>query len=249
MNLETRRIKVLIVDDEALARRLIREYLGSHPDIDIVGESEQGLDAVKDITEMNPDLVFLDIQMPKLTGLEVLELTSRKSGVIFTTAYDQYALKAFDLHAVDYLLKPFSQARFDEALAQARRSLGIDAPALGQLLADAATRLTRILVRDRHQVHVLPVEQVAYVQAQDDYVCIRSEGRDYLKTQSLSELAAQLDPMQFVRVHRSYLLNLAHLQTLERSSKDSYVALTRCGQQIPISRAGYDRLMALIPNR
>ena len=249
MPIENRRLKVLIVDDEALARRLIREYLGAHPDIDIVGESENGVAAVKDITELCPDLVFLDIQMPKLTGLEVLELTGRRTGVIFTTAYDQYALKAFDLHAVDYLLKPFSQARFDEALAKARRSLGGEAPALQQLMADASARLTRILVRDRHQVHVLPLEQVVYVQAQDDYLSIRSAGRDYLKTQSLSELAAQLDPTQFVRVHRSYLLNLAHLQKLERATKDSHVAVTRCGQKIPISRAGYDRLMANIPKR
>ncbi len=249
MNLESRRMKVLIVDDETLARRLIREYLGVHSDMDVVGESENGMDAVKDITELNPDLVFLDIQMPKLTGLEVLELTGRRSGVIFTTAYDHYALKAFDLHAVDYLLKPFSQARFDAALTKARRSLGTEEPALRQLMADTSTRLTRILVRDRHQVHVLPLEQVSYVQAQDDYVSIRSAGRDYLKTQSLSELTAQLDPTQFVRVHRSYLLNLGHLQKLERSSKDSHVAIMRCGQQIPISRAGYDRLIAIIDKR
>ncbi|MEI8324322.1 MAG: response regulator [Betaproteobacteria bacterium] len=249
MNCEERRIKVLIVDDEALARRLVREYLGTHPDVDIVGECEQGLDAVRDIAEMHPDLVFLDIQMPKLTGLEVLELTGRRTGVIFTTAYDQHALKAFDLHAVDYLLKPFSQARFDQALTKARRNLGAQAPALRQLMADAATRLTRILVRDRHQVHVLALEQVAYVQAQDDYVSIRSAGRDYLKTQALSELAAQLDPQQFVRVHRSYLLNLAHLQKLERSGKDRHVAITHCGQPIPISRAGYDRLIAIIAER
>ncbi len=249
MNPEVRRLTVLIVDDEALARRLIREYLSSHRDIEILGECENGLDAVREIAELNPDLVFLDIQMPKLTGLDVLELTGRKAGVVFTTAYDQYALKAFDLHAVDYLLKPFSQARFDEALVQARRDFGSDPPALRQLIADAATPLTRILIRDRHQVHVLPVEQVAYAQAQDDYVNIHSQGRDYLKTQSLTELAAQLDPMQFVRVHRSYLLNLAHLQKLERSTKDSFVAVTRCGQRLAISRAGYERLKKLLDGR
>jgi two-component system LytT family response regulator len=249
MQRDTKPLQVLIVDDEALARRLIREYLSAHPDIEVVGESENGLDAVKDIGALNPDLIFLDIQMPKLTGLEVLELSGRKSGVIFTTAYDQYALKAFDLHAVDYLLKPYSQSRFDEALTQARKSLGLEAPALSQLLAASSTHLTRILIRDRNLVHVLPVDQVVYVQAQDDYVSIRSEGRDYLKTQSLTELAAQLDPTQFVRVHRSYLLNLAHLQRLERASKDSFVAVTRCGQQLPISRTGYDRLRELTDGR
>jgi two-component system LytT family response regulator len=249
MNPAAKRLRVLIVDDEDLARLLIREYLGRHEDIDIVGESTNGQQAVGDIAVLNPDLVFLDIQMPKLTGLEVLELAGRRSGVIFTTAYDQHALKAFDLHAVDYLLKPFSQGRFDEALAKARRSLGHDAPALGQLLDDASARLTRILIRDRHQVHVLPVEQVAYVQAQDDYLSIRCAGRDYLKTQTLSELAGQLDPAQFVRVHRSFLLNLAHLQRLERRAKDSFFAITACGQQIPVSRTGYDRLKEIMDGR
>jgi two-component system LytT family response regulator len=249
MQPEPKPLQVLIVDDEALARRLIREFLSAHADVEVVAESEDGLQAVRDIAALHPDLLFLDIQMPKLTGLEVLELSGRKSGVIFTTAYDQYALKAFDLHAVDYLLKPFSQSRFDEALTQARKSLGVEAPALRQLMAASSTRLARILIRDRNQVHVLPIDQVAYVQAQDDYVSIRSEGRDYLKTQSLTELAAQLDPTQFVRVHRSYLLNLAHLQRLERTSKDSFIAVTRCGQQLPISRAGYDRLKELTDGR
>jgi two-component system LytT family response regulator len=249
MNPVAKRLRVLIVDDEDLARQLVREYLGRHGDIDIIGESSNGQQAVSDIAVLNPDLVFLDIQMPKLTGLEVLELVGRRSGVIFTTAYDQHALKAFDLHAVDYLLKPFSQSRFDEALAKARRSLGHEAPGLGRLLDEASARLTRILIRDRHQVHVLPVEQVAYVQAQDDYLSLHCAGRDYLKTQTLSELAGQLDPAQFVRVHRSFLLNLAHLQRLERRAKDSFFAITACGQQIPVSRTGYDRLKEIMDGR
>ena len=249
MNRNTRRLRVLIVDDEPLARRLVREYLQSHADIDIVGESEQGLDAVRDLDTLSPDLVFLDIEMPGLTGLEVLELTGRRAGVIFTTAYEQYALKAFDLHAVDYLLKPFSQARFDDALSRARSTLGQDAPALRQLMADARNRPTRILIRERNQVLVLALDQIETVQAQDDYVSFRCAGRDHLKTQSLSELAAQLDPAQFVRVHRSYLLNLGHLKSLERPTKDSFAALTRSGQQIPVSRAGYERLKEVIAAR
>ncbi|WP_316685191.1 LytTR family DNA-binding domain-containing protein [Undibacterium sp. Jales W-56] len=239
-------IQVMIVDDEELARRLVREYLGTHTDLVIVGEAEHGLDAVKQINALNPDLVFLDIQMPKLTGLEVLELTGRRSGVIFTTAYDQYALKAFDLHAIDYLLKPFSQSRFDEALAQARKSLGQTATpqsiAIQQLLTDTSKQLERILIRDRGQVHVIPVDKLDYVEAQDDYISIVSEGKSYLKTQSLSELEAQLDPKKFVRVHRSYLINIERLQSVERYSKDSHVALMRSGKQIPISRTGYERM-------
>ncbi|MFZ6843554.1 LytR/AlgR family response regulator transcription factor [Undibacterium sp. RuTC16W] len=239
-------IQVLIVDDEELARRLMREYLSKHTDIVVIGEAEHGLDAVKQINALNPDLVFLDIQMPKLTGLEVLELTGRQSGVIFTTAYDQYALKAFDLHAIDYLLKPFSQSRFDEALAQARKSLGQavtpQSIAIQQMLTDTSKQLERILIRDRSQVHVIPVDKLEYVEAQDDYISIVSEGKSYLKTQALSELEAQLDPAKFVRVHRSYLINIEQLQGIERYTKDSHVALMRSGKQIPISRTGYERI-------
>lgn len=247
-------IRILIVDDEALARGLIREYLSAHTGMCVVGESAHGLQAVQDIAALHPDLIFLDIQMPKLTGLEVLELTGRRSGVIFTTADDQHALKAFDLHAVDYLLKPFSQARFDEAVRRACQALSrahgaADSPVsdgVSHLLAAASQRPTRILIRDRNQVHVIAVNTVEYVQAQDDYVSIQSAGRTYLKTQSLAELAAQLDPAQFVRVHRSYLLNLECLQSLERASKDSFVAVLRSGQKIPISRAGHERLDGLL---
>ena len=242
-------LRILIVDDEPLARGLIREYLAQHPDLSIVGESEHGLQAVHDITELAPDLIFLDIQMPKLSGLEVLELTGRRSGVIFTTADDQHALKAFDLHAVDYLLKPFSQQRFDDALARARRAVAQVQPEVQNLLADAGQRPARILIRDRNQVHVIAVETIEYVQAQDDYISIHSSGREYLKTQSLAELATQLDPAQFVRVHRSYLLNLQFLQGLERATKDNFVAVLRDGQRIPISRSGYERLGGLIDGR
>lgn len=239
-------LRALIVDDEPLARGLIREFLGVHQDVDIVGESEHGVQAVQDIAALKPDLIFLDIQMPQLNGLEVLELSGRSSGIIFTTADDQHALKAFELHAVDYLLKPFSQQRFDDALARARHALGQAVPAVAQLLADAAQRPTRILIRDRNQVHVVPVQQLEFVQALDDYISIHSAGRDFLKTQSLAELAEQLDPAQFVRVHRSYLLNLNFLQSLERATKDSFVAVLRGGQQIPISRNGYERLARLL---
>ena len=239
-------IQALIVDDEPLARRLLREYLQDHIDVEIVGECDNGFDAVKAITELNPDLVFLDIQMPRLTGLEVLDLTQRSHGVIFTTAYDQYALKAFDLHAVDYLLKPFAQARFDEALARARTLMGKRSTGLQALAAQAAGKLERLLIRDRNQVHVLALDTVACVEAQDDYICVHCQGKTYLKTQSLSDLEARLDPALFVRVHRSWIINLAQLKNIERLAKDSFVAVLHDGRQVPISRTGHERIKALI---
>jgi two-component system LytT family response regulator len=236
------KLTALIVDDEELARHLIREYLTIHTDIEIIGECENGIQAVLKINQCNPDLIFLDIQMPKLNGLEVLAETGRRGGVIFTTAYDEYALKAFELHAVDYLQKPFSQHRFDDALAQARKQLGQTSPALTQLVT--AVRPERILIRDRGQTHVVAVESIEYVEAQDDYIQIHAQGKTWMKTQSLSDLEAQLDPAKFVRVHRSFLVNIDFVVGIERLSKDAQVAVLSGERRIPISRAGHERLRA-----
>jgi two-component system LytT family response regulator len=234
-------LRALIADDEHLARRLLAEYLRPHADISVVAEADNGLDAARAITELKPDLVFLDIQMPKLTGLEVLELTGRREGVIFTTAYDQHAMRAFELHAVDYLLKPFSQARFDAALERARRLLGQAAPELERLVAPGP-RLTRVLVKDGEGMQVLLVDDIAYIESQADQVAFHAHGREHLKTQRISELEAQLDPACFVRVHRSFIINLAALQGLEKTDSDAYLARMKNGKRIPISRSGYERL-------
>ncbi|WP_415654888.1 LytR/AlgR family response regulator transcription factor [Roseateles sp.] len=239
-------LRALIAEDEPLARRLLAEYLRPHADISLVAEADNGLDAARAITELKPDLVFLDIQMPKLTGLEVLELTGRRDGIIFTTAYDQHAMRAFELHAVDYLLKPFSQVRFDAALERARRLLGQAAPGLERLVAPAGPRLARVLVRDGDGMQVLPVEDIAYIEAQADQVAFHAHGRDHLKSQRISELETQLDPAHFVRVHRSFIINLAALQGLERSDSDAHVARMRNGKRIPVSRSGYERLRAVL---
>ena len=242
------RLRALIVDDEDLARRLIREYLQGHADIDIVGECENGLDAVKQIGALQPDLVFLDIQMPRLTGLEVLELTGRRAGVIFTTAYDEHAIKAFELHAVDYLLKPFSKARFDDALARARTLHAPAAPAAGidALVARRTAPLERILIRDREQVHVIAIEQVECIEAQGDYLAIHVDGKCHLKPQRISEIEEQLDPARFLRVHRSFIISLAHLQAIERPGPDRHAARLRSGKRVPISRSGYEKLRELV---
>jgi len=241
-------LRALIVDDEELARHLIREYLQGHADIEIVGECENGLDAVRQIGALTPDLVFLDIQMPRLTGLEVLELTGRRAGVIFTTAYDEHAIKAFELHAVDYLLKPFSKARFDDALARARalHAPASPAPALDALIARKTAPLERILIRDREQVHVIAIDQVECIEAQGDYLAIHAGGKCHLKPQRISEIEEQLDSTRFLRVHRSFIISLAHLQAIERPGPDRHAARLRSGKRVPISRSGYEKLRTLV---
>ena len=238
-------MRVIIVDDEDLARGLVREFLGSHTDIEIVAECANGFDAVKAITELDPDLVFLDIQMPKLNGFEVVELAGRKARYIFVTAYDQYALKAFEVHAVDYLLKPYSQKRFDEALAHARTSLG---GALEAVISEAQARskpLGRVLIRDGAKVHVIGVDKIDYIEAQDDYVQIHADGKGYLKNQRLAELESQLDADAFVRIHRSYILNLACISRIEQG-KDSHSAVLKDGTRLPISRSGLQKVKSLM---
>jgi len=242
----TTSLRALIIDDEDLARRLTQEYLRSHSDIEVIAECENGLEAVDAISSSQPDLIFLDIQMPKLNGFEVLEATGRKEGVIFTTAYDQYALKAFDQHAIDYLLKPYSQQRFDEALTKARKLLGQNGNAVQDLVTQTNAKPERLVVRDRGQTHIIPIEKIDYIEAQDDYVQIYFNGKSLLKTQSLSDLEKQLNPEHFVRIHRSTIIRLQALKCIERASKDSYQAVMHVGVNLPISRSGYDRIKGML---
>lgn len=243
-------IRVAIVDDEELARRVLREYLDVFDDVEIAAECANGFEAVKAVTELKPDLLLLDIQMPRLDGFEVLELIGREVAVIFVTAYDKYALRAFEVHAVDYLLKPFSQDRLRQALdramtrIQAKQLLPIED--LTAAARPAGTRTERILIRDGANVHVIPIGKIDYAEAQDDYVCFRSEGKRYLKQQTLADAEAALDPSQFVRIHRSYILNIDRLAKLELYAKDSHAAILRDGTRLPVSRAGYARLNSVL---
>lgn len=242
------KMRVAIVDDEMLARAVLREYLARHDDIEIVAECANGFEAVKAIAELAPELVFLDIQMPRLDGFEVAELIGAKTRLIFVTAYDQYALRAFECHALDYLLKPYSEQRFEQALAHARTHR-TPAAALQTVVHEAATRaapLSRVLIRDGATVHVIPAASIAYVEAQDDYVSICADGKRWLKSQRLSELEAQLDPAQFLRVHRSYLLNIDGISRVEPVTKDSHVAILMDGTRIPVSKSGYQKLRLLV---
>ncbi len=243
-------ISCVVVDDETLAREVLREHLTSHPEIEIVAECSNGFDAVKAITELKPDLVFLDIQMPKLNGFEVLELIDHTPTVIFVTAYDQYALKAFEVHAVDYLLKPFGKDRFEEALTHAKKNLELGTARSAREVIPPALPgdqpLERILIREGSKVHVIPVEKVDYVEAQDDYIAVRTDGKSLLKQHRLSDLEKSLDPSRFVRIHRKYILNLDRLARIELYAKDSRVAILKDGTRIQVSRAGYDKLKQLL---
>lgn len=242
-------LRIVIVDDEPLARTVVREF-AERLGVQVVAECANGFEAVKAVSELSPDLMFLDVQMPKLDGFEVLELLGRSVPVVFTTAYDQYALRAFEVHAVDYLLKPFSEQRFAEALARARARLNAkEEMPVEELVNDARPRtgpLERVLIRDGSQVHVLSVDKIDFVEAQDDYVCFKCEGKDFLKDQTMAALEAQLDPARFVRIHRSYLLNIDRIARVELYAKDSRVAILRDGRRLPVSRAGYARLSKLL---
>src|SRR5262245_55854254 len=254
------RLTAVLVDDEAPARSLLREYLGNHEDVAILGECANGFEAVKVIGELQPDLVFLDVQMPKLDGFEVLELIDPGPAVVFCTAYDEYALKAFEVHAVDYLLKPFGRERLAEALDHVRKRRAEMAGAGAAVAATSAAAnaklgaaarppgrwLERVLVRDGAKVHVIPIDSLDYLEAQDDYVAIHAEGKTWLKPQPLSELADQLDPERFVRIHRSYVLQVTRLARLELYAKDSRMAILKDAKQLPVSRAGYARLKELM---
>lgn len=241
---------VLIVDDEEPARAIVREVLSAEPGVRILGECSNGFEAVKAASELEPDVVFLDIEMPKLDGFEVRELIDPRIAVVFVTAYDSYALRAFEVHAVDYVLKPFRPERLTAALGRARDRVGtkerVDPSALAVAARPPGSRLSRIVVRDGSSVHVIPAAKLDLVEAQDDYVILKSDGKKFRKQQTIAGLAAALDPRRFVRIHRSYLLNLDRLARLELYAKGSYVAVLADGSRVPVSREGHARLKELL---
>lgn len=247
-----KKLGALIVDDEELARHVVRELLAAHPEIEVFAECANGFEAVKAFAEHKPSLIFLDVQMPKLTGFDVLELIGEDVCVIFTTAYDQYAMRAFEVHAVDYLLKPIGKQRFEEALEHAKRRLGEKMPAALELAAAARAPqqfLERLVVKDGTKVTLIPVSKLDYAEAQDDYVALASQGKKHLKQQTIASLEACLDPNSFVRVHRSYIVNLERVTRIEPYGKDSRLAILADGTRLPVSRAGYARLKSLLDER
>jgi len=241
-------IRTVIVDDEPLARELLREYLGADEDVEIVAECANGFEAVKAVAQHDPDLLLLDVQMPKLDGFEVLELLDRSPVVVFVTAHDEYALRAFEVHALDYLLKPFSQERLREVLDRVRKQVDREHPPVAGIAATLRAKpLQRIALRqDDGTIQVIPIARVDYIEAADDHILIATGGTKLRKQQTIADLARELDPDRFVRIHRSYLLNIERIEKIELYAKDSRVAILRDGTRLPVSRSGYARLRELL---
>ncbi|MCJ7448101.1 MAG: LytTR family transcriptional regulator DNA-binding domain-containing protein [Bacteroidales bacterium] len=242
------KIRTVIIEDEAPAREIIKYYLKDLDYIEVIADCADGFSGLKTISTMKPDLVFLDIQMPRLTGIELLEVLTEKPEIIFTTAYDQFAIRAFELNAVDYLLKPFPKRRFLEAVKKAtdkiRTGTGNKEP-VSQLLAkmpEPASPVNRIVVRKGNAINLIPVEQIKYVEAQDDYVMVYHSGGKALKQQTMKFYEENLPKTDFVRIHRSYIVKVTELKRIEPYGKDTHVAILQSGDKLPVSRAGYKHL-------
>ncbi|MEI6947785.1 LytTR family transcriptional regulator DNA-binding domain-containing protein [Paraflavisolibacter sp. H34] len=243
-------MKAIIIDDEPLARLMVREYLQFYPQMEVVQECGDGFEGVKAIMQHQPDLVFLDIQMPKINGFEMLELLEQPPAVIFTTAFDAYALKAFETHAVDYLLKPFSQERFDRALEKFLNQAPVQREAATQALLQSAGSLPqqagRIVVKNAGKIQIIAVPEIQYLEAADDYVRIHTRGGIFLKNKTLGHFEKTLPEAQFVRVHRSYLVNVSEITRIDPYEKENHLATLKSGARVPVSKAGYPRLKAVL---
>ena len=244
-------IRTIIVDDEPLARNIVKEYLQDHVQFEVMEECSDGFEGVKAIMQYQPELVFLDIQMPKINGFEMLELIEQPPSVIFTTAFDEYAIRAFEAHAVDYLLKPFSKERFDKALqkwlTQRTGNTGTSfVPALLEESAQTPLQHSRIVVKTNGKIKIIPVHEVQYLEAADDYVKIHTASGTHLKNKTMQYFEQMLDTRQFVRTHRSYIVNIQEITRLEPYEKDSYIAVLHTGLKVPISKTGYLKLKQVL---
>ncbi len=244
--------KVLIVEDEKLAREIVKSYLKKYNNIELVGECSNGFDALKQINELKPDLVFLDIQMPKLTGFEMLEVLENPPVIIFTTAYDQYALKAFEVNATDYLLKPFSEERFNEALQKALKLLGNkgevvkNIESLSKSLEQKEEKLERVVVKNGQKISIVPVDDIKYIEAQDDYTMLYTDKGNFLKQKTMKYFEENLDEKDFIRIHRSYFVKITQIKQIELFEKESYRLILNDGNKLPVSKSGYQKLKEIL---
>lgn len=245
-------IRTIIIDDESLARDLIKAYLKKFEDIEVIAECGDGFQGLKAIQENKPDLIFLDVQMPKITGFEMLELLDEPPVIIFSTAFDQYAIKAFELNATDYLLKPYAEQRFSEAVEKAKQKIGSvsvvkeELETLQDTRAESDESLDRIVVKTGNKIQILPLEVISHFEAQDDYVAIHSDQGKFLKLMRMKHLENRLPTGEFVRIHRSHIVNVKQIEKLELYEKDSYLLSLKTGIQLPVSRSGHGKLKEVL---
>jgi two-component system LytT family response regulator len=240
-------MKVIIIDDEPLARSIVKEYLQSFDQVEILAECGDGFEGIKAIQQLQPDLIFLDIQMPKINGFEMLELVDNPPAVIFATAFDEFAIKAFELNAVDYLLKPFSQERFTKAVQKyLQNNFVSDTKEVVETAAQSELQQNRVVVKDRNKIKIIPVNKIHYVEAADDYVKIITDDGTFLKKRTMSFFENSLSAYHFVRVHRSYIVNSQLITRIDPLEKDSHILLLTTGAKIPISKPGYSRLKEVL---
>lgn len=241
-------IKTILIDDEALARDVVKHYLQMYPDIEVVAECSDGFEGLKAIAQHQPDLIFLDIQMPKISGFEMLELVEKHPAVIFTTAFDEYAIKAFEVNAVDYLLKPIEKSRFDQAMQKlpAKLAKGETSNQLLETASLSPAQNNRIVVKSAGVIKIIPVVELNYIEADDDYVKLNTTQGNFQKNKTMSFFEQTLDPAQFIRIHRSYIINLAQVTKIELKEKDSYVVLLKSDIWLPVSKTGYVKLKAAL---
>ena len=242
--------KVIIIDDEPLARLIVTEYLQNHPDLVIAQVCGNGFEGVKAIQQYKPDLVLLDIQMPKINGFEMLELIDYPPDIIFTTAFDEYAIKAFEAHAIDYLLKPFNQERFDKAIQKWRDQYNTPFEKNTQQLLETASLIPpqsqRIVIKDGSKIKIIPVQDIHYLEAADDFVKVYTKEGYFLKNKTMSHFEQVMDSSQFVRCHRSYMVSIHQITRIDPYEKDGHVAVLRSGAKVPVSRGGYGKLKAVL---
>lgn len=242
--------KVIIIDDEPLARSIVIEYLQQYPDLVVAQVCGNGYEGLKAIQQYKPDLIFLDIQMPKITGFEMLELIDNPPAVIFTTAFDEFAIKAFEAHAIDYLLKPFSKERFDKAISKWRDQKNIPNEKATQELLESASlspsQNQRIVIKDGSKIKIIPVQDVHYLEAADDYVKVYTKDGYFLKNKTMSHFEQSLDANLFVRSHRSYIINIQQITRIDPYEKDGHIAVLRSGEKVPVSRSGYGKLREVL---
>ena len=241
--------KVILIDDEPLARQLLRTFLQPYKQITVVAGCGDGFEGFKAIQEHAPDLIFLDIQMPRLNGFEMLELLDEPPAVIFTTAFDEYALKAFEAHAIDYLLKPIVKERFEKAIQKwLQQAENKNTQPVNALLENNVYEgyQHRIVVKDNGLIRIIPGQEIYYIEASDDYIKIVTKDGSFLKKSTLSHIEQTLDPEQFVRVHRSYLVPVSQLMRIEPYEKESHIALLHCGAKVMVSKSGMAKLKTLL---